>query len=166
MIVSGMEADVLFVTGGMSMGEYDYVPKVLLELGVELRITKLKIKPGKPFIFGVRGSDRRLCYLFGLPGNPLSGFVCAVRLASRLIDRLSGRSVREKWATGRLLEPLPANGPREFYQPAILSNGFVWALGWKGSADVFTLAGASGLLVRKENEAARQAGDIVNLLEV
>ena len=48
----------LFITGGMSMGEYDYVPALLAELGVELKITKLRIKPGKPFVFGVSPASR------------------------------------------------------------------------------------------------------------
>ena len=50
----GLRLDALFVTGGMSMGAYDYVPRLLVELGVELKITKVRLKPGKPFVFGVR----------------------------------------------------------------------------------------------------------------
>src|SRR4029079_19074926 len=85
----GLRHDALFVSGGMSMGEHDYVPRILKELGVELKVTKLKIKPGKPFLFGVkRRADGTDGFVFGLPGNPVSGFVCTVRLASRLIDRL------------------------------------------------------------------------------
>src|SRR5207248_3121547 len=52
-ILRGMSFEALFVTGGMSMGEFDYVPKILQEMGVDLKITKLKVKPGKPFLFGV-----------------------------------------------------------------------------------------------------------------
>src|SRR4029434_7481540 len=69
----GLEHDALVVSGGMSMGQYDYVPRLLSELGVELKITKLRIKPGKPFIFGTAPGG---CQVFGLPGNPVSGFVC------------------------------------------------------------------------------------------
>jgi molybdopterin molybdotransferase len=168
-IREGLDADVVFVTGGMSMGEYDYVPRILSELGIKLLITKLRIKPGKPFVFGRLGegvvrSERK--YVFGLPGNPVSGFVCAVRLASRLIARLSGGEVEERWVEGRLAEPLPPNGPREFYQPAIVRGGSVTVLCWKGSADLYTLARANALLVRGENEAARGVGEIAKLLEV
>jgi len=56
--------DALFVTGGMSMGEHDYVPKILQEVGVEFRVTKLRIKPGKPFVFGVRKGSG-----FGVQGS-------------------------------------------------------------------------------------------------
>src|SRR5438045_5898875 len=101
------EYDALFITGGMSMGNYDLAPRVLREIGATLEITKLRIKPGKPFVFGaipgttsvktgepaaqpLRGGGASRCYVFGLPGNPVSSFACTVRLCSRLIDRMGG----------------------------------------------------------------------------
>ncbi len=216
----GLEADALFVSGGMSMGTHDHVPRLLSELGVDLRITRLRIKPGKPFVFGVfessgfgvRGSGKSLefgvqslgrevasvpnqdpsllspeprtlnpplnpCYVFGLPGNPVSAFVCVVRLASRLLARLSGGAVDERWLTGRLEVGLPANGPREFYQPAIrdappggksAQAGFarITPLQWKGSADLFTLAQANALIVRAENEPPMPRTTVVRVLEI
>jgi molybdopterin molybdotransferase len=197
-IEDGLRHDVLFVSGGMSMGAYDYVPQLLREMSLDLRITKLRIKPGKPFVFAVReGSDfgelsragfgvqgsaeshsglstqdsgLSSSYVFGLPGNPVSGFVCTVRLASRLIERLSGGTPTERWVSAKLAAPLPTNGPREFYQPTKLSHtpeGTVATpLGWKGSADLFTLATADGLLVREENEPARSTGDVVRVLAI
>ncbi len=159
-------ADVVFVSGGMSMGEHDYVPRILLEMGVEFRVTKLRVKPGKPFVFGVRESSQSKKYFFGLPGNPLSGFVCVVRLASRLLSRLAGEPVRERWREGKLENELPANGPREFYQPVVFDDGVVRVLGWKGSADLYSLAKSNALLVRGENEPVRAAGEVVRVLEV
>ena len=158
----GLRFDVLFVTGGMSMGAHDYVPRALVELGVDLRITKLRIKPGKPFVFGVHDEG----FVFGLPGNPVSGFVCTVRLAARLLARLRGADPEPRWVSAPLLAPLKANGPREFYQPVTLSQHGVTPLEWKGSADVYTLAAANALLVRAENEPARPAGDAVRVLEL
>jgi molybdopterin molybdotransferase len=165
-IEEGLRHDVLFISGGMSMGAYDYVPQLLKEMKLDLRITKLRIKPGKPFVFATGEGS----YVFGLPGNPVSGFVCTVRLASRLIERLAGGAPRERWVNARLSAALPANGPREFYQPATLdytADGPVTTpLGWKGSADLFTLARADGLLVRGEDEPARRAGEVVRVLEI
>ncbi|HYE18948.1 MAG TPA: gephyrin-like molybdotransferase Glp [Tepidisphaeraceae bacterium] len=166
----GLEQDVLFVSGGMSMGAYDYVPRVLGELGVEAHVTKLRIKPGKPFLFGTREAGGRTTHVFGLPGNPVSGYVCTVRLAARVLQRLAGGRVEEQWVTAKLATPLPANGPREFYQPVRLEVGpgetVAWPLAWKGSADLFTLAKAQGLLVRGENEPAREAGAAVRVFEL
>jgi molybdopterin molybdotransferase len=188
-IEEGFRHDALFVSGGMSMGEHDYVPKILQEVGVQFKVTKLRIKPGKPFVFGVKGATpkgegeapadpaSRPRYVFGLPGNPVSGFVCTVRLASRLIDRMGGGPVNERWLTGRLLVGLPANGPREFYiptvrtvQPARISAQAVLPtirpLEWKGSADVFTLASANSLLVRAANEPPLPDGTLVRVLDI
>lgn len=162
----GLTCDVLMVSGGMSMGTHDHVPRLLGEIGCTLRITKLRIKPGKPFVFG----DRAGRFVFGLPGNPVSGFVCVIRLASRLLERLAGGTPREKWVTGQLETPLASNGPREFYQPCQIrrnsSATTITPMGWKGSADLFTLASANGLLVRPENDSSRGAGDTVSALEI
>jgi molybdopterin molybdotransferase len=171
-IVQGQTYDALFITGGMSMGAYDYVPGLLRQLGYDLRITKLRIKPGKPFVFGAGNGQSKGtgAFIFGLPGNPVSGFACTVRLASRLLVRLAGGSPVERWLVARLTTPLPANGPREFYQPARLSwcaeGPLVAPLPWKGSADLFTLAGADALLVRPENDGQQPIGALVRILEI
>jgi molybdopterin molybdotransferase len=177
-IEEGLRHDALFVSGGMSMGEHDYVPRILKELGVELRVTKLKIKPGKPFLFGVtkREGEEGYSYVFGLPGNPVSGYVCTVRLAARLIDRMAGGPAQERWQNGRLIVGLPANGPREFYMPAVRTVAparvsaqavlpTIRPLEWKGSADVFTLAAANCLLVRAAGEPPLPEGTLVRVLE-
>lgn len=162
----GLAHDVLFVSGGMSMGTYDHVPRLLAELGVNLRITKLRIKPGKPFVFGERNGH----FVFGLPGNPVSGFVCTIRLASRLLTRLSGGTPTENWITGQLTTALPPNGSREFYQPCQITRTptatRITPLNWKGSADLFTLANAQALLIRPENDPAHQSNDIVAALAI
>jgi molybdopterin molybdotransferase len=187
-LAEGMRRDLLFVSGGMSMGEYDFVPKILAEMGVDLKITKVRIKPGKPCIFGV-GEKRVIpgamdeksyadmthslppagqenCYVFGLPWNPVSGFACTVRLASRLIQRLSGGEVEENWIDAKLTSSIGPNGPREFYQPVILDGSGVTLLEWKSSGDVFTLARANALMVRPENDPPRNKGDHVKILSL
>lgn len=200
-LARGLSFDALFVTGGMSMGEYDYVPRLLQDLGVDLKITKLRIKPGKPFVFGVSAEpvDEKIApvpvfrsegaaegrgagaapsrFVFGLPGNPVSGFVCAVRLASRVLARMAGGAPEERWVSGKLECGMPANGPREFYQPALRSVAAgrdsshaelatITPLKWKGSADLFTLAQANVLLVRPENDPTLPRGTVVRVLEI
>jgi molybdopterin molybdotransferase len=158
---------------------------VLRELGVELRITKLKIKPGKPFVFGMAtrqrgfvagsgpeagGGARRglhTTYVFGLPGNPVSSYVCTLVLAARLLARLSGGTAAD--ADARFMElplakPLEANGPRQFYQPARLVAGKVQPLQWRGSADAFTLAEADGLVERPADDPAREPGHFARFI--
>ena len=186
------EHDLLFITGGMSMGRHDHVPATLRELGFDLPITKLRMKPGKPFVVAVRGArgegqgarDSRVVegshslaprpsplapparIVFGLPGNPVSGFCCTLRLAARVIRRMQGRAPGGDVTQAMLTTPLPANGPREFYQPATLDAGRATPLDWKGSADVFTLARADALIVRAADEPAQPAGAIVRILSL
>lgn len=181
--------DCLFITGGMSMGDRDYVPRVLRELGVELHITKLKIKPGKPFVFGTSKRQRgfvagsggeagaqrgtHTTYVFGLPGNPVSAYACTLVLAARLLTRLAGApvaAVEERFIELPLAEPLEANGPRQFYQPARIertaSGERARPLKWRGSADVFTLAEADALIERSAGAAACEAGAMVRSLKL
>ena len=160
-LIHGLSADALFVTGGMSMGERDHVPRLLEELGLTPQIAKLAVKPGKPFVFAT-ATDGRVA--FGLPGNPVSAFVCTVRLAARILRRMAGGPAGGTLIHARLATSLPANGPREFYQPAAWDGSAVTPLGWKGSADLFTLARANALLVRPPDAAAVDAGAIVSIL--
>jgi molybdopterin molybdotransferase len=158
----GAKFDALFITGGMSVGAYDLPPKAIQQLGADIRITKLKIKPGKPFIYARLGE----CHVFGLPGNPLAGFVCTVRLAGRIVRRLAGGESGGDEIKATLATALPANGPREFYQPARLEGSTVHPLNWKSSADVFTLAQADALLIRPENDPPQSAGAACRVLKI
>ena len=118
-------------------------------------------------LLGMKPHPEADTFVFGLPGNPVSAFVCTVRLASRLMQRLRGDEVvRDKFIETTLLQPLEANGAREFYQPVVIKPEGCLPLSWKGSADVYTLAKANGLLVRAENDSAQPAGARVRVLEV
>jgi len=162
-IRQGLRQDVMLISGGMSMGERDFVPGILRELGGELKITKLRIKPGKPFVFAVMPGGK---FVFGLPGNPVSAFVCTVCLASRLLERLGGGVPGLATRKFPLAGALEANGPREFYHPAVLEGSAVAALPWKGSADIFTLARADGLIVRPADHPPLDAGAMVEFFEI
>ena len=172
-------ADCVFVTGGMSMGERDFVPRVLRELGVAFHVTKLAVKPGKPFVFGTLTREKgfvadagatkrgtRTTAVFGLPGNPVSAYVCTLVLANRLLSRMAGGEAEPPFADAALSADLPANGPRQFYQPATWDRAAnaVRPLAWKGSADVFTLAEADALIERPANDPPRTAGDRVRAI--
>ena len=173
-------ADALFVTGGMSMGDRDFVPRVLRELGAAFHVSKLAVKPGKPFVFatltrergfvsegGATKRDSRTTAIFGLPGNPVSAFVCALVLSGRWLLRSGGATaeqVEARFTERPLADDLPATGPRQFYQPAVFESHGVRPLAWRGSADVFTLAAADALIERPAGDAARAAGQAVRVI--
>jgi molybdopterin molybdotransferase len=163
---SAREYDAIFLSGGMSMGKYDFVPGVLSELAVQIRISKLRIKPGKPFVFGVWTHDKGTTFVFGLPGNPVSAFVCTLRLASRILRRIAGENGEAPLRRAKLAAAAEANGAREFYQPARWQKDRVLPLRWKGSGDVFSLAAADVLIVRPENDPPREAGYEVEIVEL
>jgi molybdopterin molybdotransferase len=162
--------DALFITGGMSMGEFDFVPRALIELGAKLEISKLKIKPGKPFVYTRLGWTQEnasgTCHIFGLPGNPVSAYVCTVRLATRILNRIAGGPPDGPIIHAALTTDLPANGPRELYLPSVLNGNEITPLSPNGSADIFTLAKANALLIRGENAATAKAGDLAAAIRI
>jgi molybdopterin molybdotransferase len=81
--------DVLILSGGVSMGKYDYIPQILGELGVELVFHKILQRPGLPMWFGVSGANKPV---FALPGNPVSSLVCLIRYVAPAIQRAMGKS--------------------------------------------------------------------------
>lgn len=81
------EHDVLVLSGGVSMGKYDYVPQIMTELGVELVFHKVLQRPGLPMWFGVSAAGRPV---FALPGNPVSSLVCFVRYAGPALRKSLG----------------------------------------------------------------------------
>ncbi len=85
------EQDVLVLTGGVSMGEFDYVPQVLLSLGMELVFHKVLQRPGQPLWFGVSPAGKPV---FALPGNPVSSLVCLVRYVAPALVAALGASPR------------------------------------------------------------------------
>ncbi len=85
-------ADALLVTGGVSVGDFDFTRSALLELGMELVFWKVAIKPGKPLLFGLwQGKP-----VFGLPGNPVAAIVCAEEFARPALERLQGHSPKHQ----------------------------------------------------------------------
>lgn len=92
------DADVLIVTGGVSVGDFDYTKDVLESLGMRTVFWKVRIKPGKPLLFGVRSTGRGIPQLiFGLPGNPLSVMVCLEEFVRPALERMQGHEPVDRY---------------------------------------------------------------------
>jgi molybdopterin molybdotransferase len=87
--------DVVLMSGGVSMGKFDLVPQVLMELGVETLFHKVQQRPGKPFWFG---KDKKNVLVFAFPGNPVSTFMCVYRYFLPWLQLSLGLPVPEVWA--------------------------------------------------------------------
>jgi molybdopterin molybdotransferase len=148
------------------MGRYDLVEKVLSELGVEILVDAVALKPGKPLVFGV-GVDGKL--IFGLPGNPVSTMVTFELFVRTALARLEGAfdAVREL-LQARLLDGLTNRGPRRAYFPGWLRAGddgdlVAEPIPTKGSADIVAYAKANALLIVPEDEDHLESGDAVSV---
>ncbi len=157
--------DVIVTTGGASVGEHDYVRDVLIDLGVKLDFWKLAIRPGKPLMFGTRGKT----LIFGLPGNPVSALVTALVIVVPALRAMAGDAAPQGQ---RLYLPLaadlPANGPRRHFIRATLavdaSGSRVLPIAETSSGHSSSLAAAQALIVQHEDEPARSAGSIVEVM--
>jgi len=151
--------------GGASVGDHDLVRSAAADLGLDLRVESVAVRPGKPTFFGVLGDGRPL---LGLPGNPASAFVCAELFLRPLVAALEGRPSAPALRRARLLAPLPANGPREHWMRARLSAGpegeAVEAFLDQDSSLVRIFSEADALLRRLPGAPAAAAGEAVEVL--
>jgi molybdopterin molybdotransferase len=134
---------VVLLSGGVSMGDLDFVPKIVRRVGATIRFHKLAVKPGKPTLFARRG-DR--C-LFGLPGNPVSTFVIFEVFVKSLLYRLMGLVYRPSLVRVRLAAAVRRRDvERVEYRPVRLAAGEAAPVSYHGSSHLNVLAEADGLL--------------------
>jgi molybdopterin molybdotransferase len=159
-------ADVIVTTGGASVGERDYVREVLIDLGVTLDFWKLKMRPGKPLMFGTRGST----LIFGLPGNPVSAMVTATVILRPALRQLTGHADPFWPMLGvPLAGDMPAGGERRHFMRGNLRRndiGFLEAvpISETDSSHSSSLALADVLIVQPEDSPGIRAGDIVDVI--
>jgi molybdopterin molybdotransferase len=158
--------DMLVTTGGVSVGEHDLVRSALLEDGLELDFWQIAMRPGKPLMVGrYRGTP-----MLGLPGNPVSTFVCALLFLMPVLARLSGEPDRpEPMATARLAVPLGENDRRQDYLRARLSRAGdgvleVTPFEVQDSSMMRILAAADCLVLRPPRAPPAAAGTMVPII--
>src|ERR671936_890428 len=154
-------ADILVTSGGASVGEHDLVREALAAEGLALSFWKVALRPGRPMMHGRLGP----MHVLGLPGNPVSAYVCAVLFLVPLIRQLAGRSdVVPALETARLGCDLPGNDERADYLRAVLSAGpdgipVAIPAPVQDSSMLMPLAHADCLLVREPFAPAARAGE-------
>jgi molybdopterin molybdotransferase len=160
-------ADILITTGGASVGEHDLVQRALAAEGLDLSFWRVALRPGRPMMHGKVGSMQVL----GLPGNPVSSYVCAYLFLVPLIRTLAGRQ-----DTARVPEParlgrdMPANDERADYLRATLQDGsdgpIATPLPTQDSSLMAPLAKADCLLIREPHAPAASAGSHCVILKL
>jgi len=158
------ESDVVLVSGGVSVGDYDLVPAILKRNGVEMLFESIAMKPGKPTHFGV--SDQAFC--FGLPGNPVSTFVVFELLVKPFLLKLMGCDDRPANVIMPLEEPIEKRRTsREAWYPVVLTpDGRVKPIEYHGSAHARALPHADGIVCVPAGVKRLDAGTKVHVRQI
>ncbi len=160
-------ADILLTSGGASVGEHDLVQKALASEGLELSFWRVALRPGRPMMHGRLGAMQVL----GVPGNPVSSYVCAFLFLVPLIRRLSGRAdVEPVPEPARLGTDMPVNDERQDYLRATLTEGTDGpvATPWpdQDSSLMAPLAKADCLVIREPRAPFAPAGSPCVILKL
>ena len=156
------ENNVVIVTGGASVGDYDFVPRAFKDNGVEIVFEKIAIKPGKPTVFGIK--DRSFC--FGLSGNPAACFVIFELLVKPFLYRLMGHNYKDRFARLEMAETIKrkrADGRATYFPVAITDEGLARAVDYHGSADIGAMCEADGLLCMETGICQIKKGTVVKV---
>ncbi len=175
LIARGLAADLLVLSGGVSMGKYDLVEPALAELHAEFFFTGALIQPGRPVVFGRARAQASAeagitgTYFFGLPGNPLSTMVTFELFVRPMLEALAGAVPRPLlFPQARLKSELKTKTGLTRFLPAQLSGEFerceVEPVRWQGSGDVAASARSNCYLVVPPDREVLHAGEMVSVL--
>ncbi len=165
-------ADLVLSTGGVSVGDYDYVEEILAELGGDIRVRAVAIKPGKPLTVAKFKRDTRSIVYFGLPGNPVSALVSCWRFVQPALAKLAGlpkSSWQPTWVEAIASQDLTADGKRETYlwgKLELIDGRYQFSLagGSHSSANLINLAGTNALVMIPVDVNSIEAGTAVRVL--
>ncbi len=163
-----LDADLLILSGGVSLGKYDFAAESLLALGAEFFFTGALIQPGKPIIFGRLPHATGMKYFFALPGNPVSTMVTFALFVHPLLSALAGDdNIVPRFVLARLASEVKHKAGLTRFLPATLSGGLdpaVSTVEWHGSGDLANTATANCFLVAPADQEHLAAGDVVSVL--
>ncbi|MCG2712320.1 MAG: molybdopterin molybdotransferase MoeA [Candidatus Omnitrophica bacterium] len=151
-VKKGIRYDMLLISGGVSMGDYDLVPEILEKSGVKKIFHKVKIKPGKPVFFGTKNNTA----VFGVPGNPVSNFTAYHLLIRPAIHKMLGYTdCNPKLYEGIVTRQINKKTGRKHFIPITISSKagryYMTPLSGHGSADIFTLSKSDGFMIVEED---------------
>ncbi|MBU2603813.1 MAG: molybdopterin molybdotransferase MoeA [Actinobacteria bacterium] len=164
LLEKGLGYDVLITSGGVSVGEFDFVKDVQDELGVERKLWQVAMKPGKPLVFGVRGG----CLVFGVPGNPVAAMVSfELFVRPALLTMMGHRKVLRPTYRAIIEEDLPnRHGRVQVVRVRARRVGDRWyatSTGPQGSGILRSMVNADGLVFVPADTHGIKAGDEVEM---
>ena len=151
------EHQVIILIGGNSKGKFDYVPSTLRNLGVEELFYKVRQRPGKPFMFGVHPTGK---FVFALPGNPVSSFMCLVYYFRYWLDQSLG--IENAYPLAKLSQNVEFLRPLTYFLPVKIANQgseiVAQPVEGRGSGDLANLTDADAFLILPEGQNQYEAG--------
>ena len=156
--------DVVLLTGGVSMGDFDFVPKILKKLNIKIHFDSIAVQPGRPTTFGTRQNK----YVFGLPGNPVSSFVQFELLVKPFLYKMMGYNFEATNISLKMGEDYSRkNKKRMSWIPiSINENSDIIPLKYHGSAHINALTYADGLINVPVGKTSLKKGDFVNVRQI
>ena len=154
---------VVLISGGVSMGDFDFIPKILNELKIDIKFETIAIQPGKPTVFGVKGNQ----FVFGLPGNPVSSFNIFELLVKPFLNKMMGADfnpIEIRMPIGK--EYRRKKSLRKSFIPVKISSGNVWPIEYHGSAHIFSFTEADGIISIPIGKTIIKKGEIVNVRQI
>ncbi|MEW6170376.1 MAG: molybdopterin molybdotransferase MoeA [Candidatus Omnitrophota bacterium] len=152
-IKQALNYDIVIILGGVSAGIFDYVPKILEELGVKKIFHRVSIKPGKPLWFGRRNKT----LVFGLPGNPVSSYLTFLLFIKPAILKIKGQEdLDKKFYKAKLINNFKINTDRLTFYPAYINykkeNFYIKPSNYYDSSDMKAVTKSNGFLVQKKGK--------------
>jgi molybdopterin molybdotransferase len=165
LIKKGLSGDMLLISGGVSMGDYDLIPGILKGIGAEIILHRVKIKPGKPLLL----ARRERCIIIGVPGNPVSNFTTFHTFIKPALYKMMGRTDHAlHFVHGIAGEDIRKKGERPQLMPSVhrvVDGAFVVEpLPLNGSADIVGCAGCTCLMFVEEGDQNIQRGEMVPII--
>jgi molybdopterin molybdotransferase len=158
------ECNIVVITGGVSMGDFDFVPAVLQKADVRIIFSRVAVQPGKPTTFGIH--DRAL--IFGLPGNPVSSFLQFELLVRPLIAQM----MESEWKPLELLLPMKEKFSRKFTErmalvPVLMTDdNKVQPVEFHGSAHIAAMSQTFGIVFLPVGKQEIEKGELVRVRQV
>lgn len=155
------ENDIVLLTGGVSMGDFDFVPQALTQTGMNILFDSVAMQPGRPLTYATNGEK----HCFGLPGNPVSSFLQFELSVKPLIYKLMGHDIKP------VIIPLQAavpfvrkkTGRKSFYPVELTSDNKIKPINYHGSAHINAFADAFGIIAMEQGVGEIKQGEFVNV---
>jgi molybdopterin molybdotransferase len=158
------ESDIVIITGGVSMGDFDFVPSVLEHAGVKILFDRVNVQPGKPTTFGVHAK----AVVFGLPGNPVSSFIQFELLVRPMINKMMGYNwIPTEYKLPMAVDYVRKSSVRLGFVPVIIDKNMeVMPVDIHGSAHLTALSYSDGIIALKPGIRSLIKGEIVNVRQI